>query len=255
MLDGHRVVVVTPAGRRRYLDLLLPYMLAARPTVDEYRLWVNTSNDADLEYLAALRRRHRDYVRLVAPSTKRRGRSSIPQFYRTCTEPDTVYVKVDDDVCFSDEDALVSRVRFRLEHPDFFLVYGNVVNSALLSYLHQRAGAISSRVGRFAYHPFSELGWRGGPAAAEVHRQFLEHLARGRLSRYRFQRWVWREFERASINVVAWLGRDFAEFGGRIDGDDDEQWLAVEKPRELRRPNCVSGRSLFVHFAYATQRR
>ena len=49
MLDTTRIVVVTPAGRRRYLEILFRYILKLRPIMDEYRLWVNTENNEDIE--------------------------------------------------------------------------------------------------------------------------------------------------------------------------------------------------------------
>ena len=56
MLDTTRIVVVTPAGRKRYLEILFRYILKLRPIMDEYRLWVNTENNEDIEYMNENRR-------------------------------------------------------------------------------------------------------------------------------------------------------------------------------------------------------
>ena len=50
MFEGYRVVVVTPAGRRRYMRLLVPQVMAS-PLVDRYDLWINTPDQGDLAFL------------------------------------------------------------------------------------------------------------------------------------------------------------------------------------------------------------
>ena len=49
----HRIVAVTPAGRRRYMRLLVPYILSS-PCIDRYDIWVNTVEPNDLAFLEAL---------------------------------------------------------------------------------------------------------------------------------------------------------------------------------------------------------
>ena len=63
MFDGYRVVCVTPAGRRRYMKLLAPLVLAC-DLVDRYDIWVNTSDAGDLAFFEGLARLD-DRVRLV----------------------------------------------------------------------------------------------------------------------------------------------------------------------------------------------
>ena len=53
MFEGKRIVVVTPAGRERYLRLLAAHVLSS-PLVDDWHLWLNTRDDGDLAFMAAL---------------------------------------------------------------------------------------------------------------------------------------------------------------------------------------------------------
>src|SRR5689334_12595810 len=97
MFGSNRVICVTPAGRRRYLKVLAPQILAS-PLVDEYHLWLNTTDTADVEYLHTLEASD-SRVRIVEPSFLPPGHTaSIRQFFSSCTGPDTIYVRFDDDI-------------------------------------------------------------------------------------------------------------------------------------------------------------
>src|SRR5881392_2415740 len=107
MLNGiHKVVAVTPAGRKRYLAVLLPYVLKNRHLIDEYQLWVNTKDDWDIGYIKSVRDKWPELIRLIWPSIPAAGSASVFQFYRYCTAERTIYIKLDDDICFIQDGAL-----------------------------------------------------------------------------------------------------------------------------------------------------
>ena len=45
-----RIVAVTPAGRKSYLEVLAPYIFAKRGVIDEWHLWINTAKEQDVSY-------------------------------------------------------------------------------------------------------------------------------------------------------------------------------------------------------------
>ena len=49
MYQNYKVVVNTAAGRRRYMQYLIPYVLAS-DIVDRYDLWINTMNCQDIAF-------------------------------------------------------------------------------------------------------------------------------------------------------------------------------------------------------------
>ena len=49
MYKNYRVVVNTAAGRRRYMQYLIPYIVSS-DIVDRYDIWINTHNGADIEF-------------------------------------------------------------------------------------------------------------------------------------------------------------------------------------------------------------
>ena len=258
MHRGRRVVVVTPAGRRRYMELLVPQLLAYRDVVDEYRIWINTANRADIEYFEALAAEHPGFVTLarLPPGVPVRGNLTICHFFRACVDPDTVYVRFDDDVVLLDTlDAFRAFLDFRIDHPQLFLVYGTVLNNAVVAHVQQRFGLAPLDRGAVGYGCMDAVGWKCPKFAEGAHRHVLGVLAAngGKLEGFRMPNWLLFHYERVSINCISWLGEEFAKFGGVIERDE-EKWLSVIKPRQLSKPNCIFGGYVVVHYAFAPQR-
>ncbi|KAB7742155.1 hypothetical protein F2P47_02460 [Parvibaculum sedimenti] len=89
MLDGFRIVCVTPAGRRRYMRLLVPQILS-EDIVDEYQIWMNTEEQSDLLFLNELGRIPK--VKLVPqPSGVVDGAFSICEFFAGCVDPKAIF--------------------------------------------------------------------------------------------------------------------------------------------------------------------
>lgn len=254
MYRGRRVVVVTPAGRRRYMRLLVPQILGLRDVVDEYRIWQNTEDATNIQYFQSLAAEHPDFVTVetLPPGVKVTGCITICRFFRNCADPDTVYVRFDDDIVLLDSlEAFKALLDFRIDNPRYFLVYGTVLNNSIITHVLQRIGALDVGRGKAGYGCMDPTGWRCPHFAEHLHRQVL---AAPSLERFRMPvNWDLFHNERVSINCICWLGAEFAAFGGAV-GPDEEQWLSVDKPRALRRINCVFGGFVAVHFAFESQR-
>jgi hypothetical protein len=48
MVDNYRVVTNSPYGRKRYVEILVEYLLASRPIIDKHVFWLNTNVEEDL---------------------------------------------------------------------------------------------------------------------------------------------------------------------------------------------------------------
>jgi len=252
MMASVQVVAAVPAGRRRYLSMLLPYLRRQKGLLDRCDLWCNTTDQADIDFI-----RHTadadPFFRAVAPGIPVQGVASVHHFFRACVEPDTVYVRFDDDVCWVAPDAIEALVRFRLAHPQYALVVANTINNGICSHLHQRLGCLSLEEGFCTYDANGDVGWRSGAFAQFVHETFLSKITAGQAGDYLFPKWIAWQYERISINCISWLGNAFAEFGGEVDVED-EAWLTQIYPARLQRPVAICGSALVAHFAFWTQR-
>lgn len=253
MHRGRRIVVVTPAGRRRYMELLVPQVLGLRGLVDEYRIWQNTSDEDDIAFFEATAAANPGFATVdrLPEGTPVDGNWTIRHFFAGCVDPGTVYVRLDDDIVWLDDaDAFRAFLDFRIDHPEFFLVYATVLNNAVVSHLQQRMMRLQLEGPPAGYACMDPVGWESPAFAEQVHRAVL---AADDLRGFRMPPWRLHYHERVSINVISWLGEDFAAFGGAV-GRDEEQWLSVDKPREAGRHNCIFGGFVVVHYAFYTQR-
>ncbi len=256
MFGGYRVVSVTPAGRRKYLQTLLPYLAREADLIDEHEWWVNTDIADDIDYMHRLSAERPGFFKLVevdaphAAGPKERN-ERIANFYSRCVDSNTIYIKLDDDICYMAPGAVQELLHFRLENPAYFLTYANTINSPLNTHIHQRIGALPVRCGSVDYDPFGNA-LHEPHIAALAHETFLRDIEESNTRRWQFERWEMPRPERFSINFCAWFGSDFGLFGGQVEGDDEE-FLACEVPRRLARTNAVCGRSLVSHFAFCPQ--
>jgi len=252
MLYNYRIVVVTPAGRRRYLELLIPQIIKLRPVVDEYRLWVNTVDNNDIEYMKSVEKEYPDFIKLEYLTIPHNGNFSICSFFKNCTDLKTIYVRFDDDIIFVDKiESFTKFIEFRINNPEYFLVYANILNNAVISHIHQRLGNFNLDKGITGYSCMDNIGWNNQEFAVNLHNTILKEPVD--LSKYYFNKWILYFFERVSINCLAWLGSTFAEFNGNVDRDE-EQWLSVDYPKSVNKMNIIFGNFVVVHYAFYPQR-
>ena len=255
MFDDMRVVVVTPAGRKRYMEILFNYIKKLRPIIDEYRLWVNTENAEDITFMQNFQKENSDFVTLeyLPVGTRVNGNSTIFNFFKNCKDINTIYVRFDDDIVVVDNiEQFKKFLMFRKNNPEYFLVYANIINNAICTHIHQRNGNIGFNNGISGYECIDRIGWKDENFAKYIHLHVLNNL-KGDISLFRMKNWILYYFERVSINVISWMGSEFNKFNGVID-PDEEGFLSVKKPKSIGKMNVIFGDFVCSHYAFYTQR-
>jgi len=248
-------IIVTPAGRKRYLEILLKNLNKCRDEFDEWVIWVNTDNQEDISYIENLNNQY-DYIRLQYSETSVDPNGShtatICKFFKKCIDDESVYLRLDDDVVFIEKESIKKLFDFRIKNEQYFLVFGNILNNALITNLYQQKNILTN-LPLVTYNCEDEYGWRNGYFAADLHNIFLNKAVENKVSDFFIDNWVLSNFERCSINAISWLGKTFKKFNGEV-GDAEEIWLSSDKPKELNMPNIIFGNSLFSHYAFSPQR-
>mgnify|MGYP003289453194 CR=1 FL=1 len=251
MYRGYKIVLNTAAGRRRYMQYLIPYIVSCE-IVDRYDIWINTHNGADIEFFKIMAHKY-SIIKLVwQPDGVVNGISSINAFYRQCVENETIYFKLDDDIVWMEPGLIEKMVKFRVDNPDYFLVSPLVINNSLSTYLLQLEGKIKldSYYASFASHP---ILWKSGTFATELHSWFINQYLRTR---------KWTDLHlgkkemgmtRFSINSVLWFGEMMQNIEGIVPGDDEE-YMSCIYPTLLGKSNAWNGDAIVAHFAFFTQR-
>jgi hypothetical protein len=245
------VEIVTPAGRKRYLELLYNNLKLQKSDFDQWTIWLNTTHQSDIEYCYQLEKEN-SWIKILNCPIDPNGSWSVHSFYKHACDPNKVYIKMDDDIVWLEFGFIKKLTDFRKAHPEYFLVYGNTINNSIIDHIHQRQGAtdIEELIG---YDSFDHNGWKSPEIAFKKHKNLLNSILNNTLEKFKFKPVKLFYFERVSINCVSWLGSEFLKFDG-IVGIDDEQWLSSDFPKSIKKPNVIYGDTLCSHFAFHTQR-
>lgn len=268
MIDGKKVVAFTPFGRERTVSILVEYLRRdhEQGIVDEYWLCMNTDpgqmQDAVYGYRLAKQNEWIKAVRRPAgvPRLTPKQRNT-GYFYRYMTDPDTVYVRFDDDIVYVHPDAIERLVRKRLQlHSSTLTAFAHIWNNAICSYFAQKHGIIPLEFGEVkAPYCMDQVGWGNGAFAVSIHRQLLEALESGdpraveRL--YLYQDVPLAPLQQFSVSCFAVDGRDYAtlEPPGHLDSPEEEHWHTVHRPVTVGKGNLIIGDALVSHLTFMNQ--
>ncbi|CAE8723368.1 unnamed protein product, partial [Polarella glacialis] len=203
-LEKQRVEVIVVFGRMDRIEILNRYLLrnlrVNGGVIDRVYWVVFAAFREDLEYLRQLVVENEPWY--VYPSVSGRNLAKI---YSVCTDPDTVYVKIDDDMVYLSDEAIPAMVREKLRGR-CGMVSANVVNHAILSAVHQDIGAIRNF---FPWALEHEAHLAGNTATASIprHRPWLrsdESLALSAIVKQSQSDCVWKLWE-----CGAWMHESF----------------------------------------------
>jgi hypothetical protein len=261
MYRDYKIVAVTPAGRKCYLELLIPQLMryVDAGVLDEYHLWVNTVDKSDITYMEQVASELPNIIKLhrLPTDVKCMQNMSIYSFFKNAVDDNTVYVRFDDDIVYIDTvHAFKQFLDFRIDHPQYFMVYANILNNALIAHVLQRKRKLNLNKGFAEYQCMDPVGWKDGPFAANLHDQVLEKLtSKQGLEPFHFSdEWFLYHRERVSINCLAWIGHEFRKQCGGIVERDEEKEIATTMPLKLHLHNTIFGGFCVVHYAFHTQR-
>lgn len=241
---NHKIIVVTPAGRRHYLDLLKHYVLGDE-FVDEWHLWDNCRDPLDRDYINQLASENAKITVVVDGAAA----AKINRFYSKCDDPLSFYIKIDDDVVYVRSGTFREMYRRAVAEPRRYLWWSPVViNNALSSYLLQTMKALATNY-ELTAQASGFYGWRDPHFAEFLHRAFVDHVRSGAKPIDLPDRDVF--LSRFSINCIGFFGEPGADFVPLHV--DDEEWLSATLPTIRGVGGCIVGTGTVAHFAFGIQ--
>lgn len=262
----YKIVVCTPAGRRKYLSVFKKfiYRKMEEGLIDSWQLWLNTVDENDIAYLQSMEAEN--------PKVKiyRQGEPinslgfyetfnplKTHLFFANCHDDDTIYIRFDDDIIWCADDAIEKICKARIDNPNAFVIYPNIVNSTIWTSWHQENGALSEEAGKVKRYTVSdpdyayldEFNYSDSKLIDHIHNTFRKRYEEGTLSAYYKPSFEMTEYQRFSICCIAWWGKDKLR-----PGYIEEPQLCYQIAESLQRPNFCVGDALMVHLSYHTQR-
>jgi hypothetical protein len=253
---SYKCVVVTPAGRRRYIEILYRYLKSQRAQFNTWQLWLNTTVQEDIEYMRMLEREN-SWIKCIKAEWPINGNYSIGHFFRHTITPDTIYIRLDDDVVYLEPDFIRTLYTQRLLHKEPLFVYPNIINNAIVSHLHYKNNLIAYSAGVPGYDCLDNHGWKSGEFSEAMHAAFIDSIKTNKIDKWKssFTTHVPVDYARVSINSIAWFGSIMGKIYHLIPRGDEEQNIAVIIPKLFKTPNLIVNTPLCAHFAFFTQRK
>ncbi|KAI2626442.1 hypothetical protein GGR54DRAFT_470636 [Hypoxylon sp. NC1633] len=140
---GLKVVAMIFYGRRRNVDILDCYLrqnLAAYGGyLDEVQFMVHTQKKDDVDWLRDFVRQEPAYSFVELGSCQGDSYGCI---WERAVEPDTLYMKIDDDIAYIHHDAIPQLIHTRLAQPHPYAISAQLVNSPVTALQQYHYGAI-----------------------------------------------------------------------------------------------------------------
>lgn len=138
---GVKVIGFMFFGRPMFVNILDCYLrqnlVVNGGFLDEVHFVANTLHQEDLEYLDRLVEEVPQYLKI-----NRTGSWFKLWNYTAELDPDTIVVKLDDDLVYLHQDAIPRVVTSLVEHPEAFAVAGHVVNNPHTHFWQYHSGAL-----------------------------------------------------------------------------------------------------------------
>lgn len=255
--DGkeYKIVITTPAGRSKYLDIFKKYIYRkmAEGLVDGWQLWQNTVDEGDIAYLASMEAENdkvkRYFIDNITPSYKTCDPLRTCEFFVNAQDDDTIYIRFDDDIVWCEEDAILKLAQARIDHPDAYLIYPNIINSTITCRMYQDKGAVGQEAGLVNGEYLDEFTYTDSKLIDLLHNTFRTKYEAEKIDDFYLPSHSFDTYRHFSICCIVWWGKDHLKVASY-----EEPSLAWELPQEFQRPVYFLGDCLMVHYSYHTQR-
>jgi len=265
MIDGKMVVAWVPYGRANTVSILLEYLQRDhdRGLLDEAWLCLNTDPDQTEDLAWAYRIvKERPWAKLRSRPQgvihHPRKQRNTGYFCRYMTDPDTIYLRFDDDIVYVHEDA-IARLVLHAIHGEQACAFPIIINNAICSHFLQRDGRIPLEWGEVRLYCMDRKGWSSGKFAVQLHELLLSHIDNGTVdSLYGHTDWQLPMGEQFSVSCFASRGSMYAALDppGVIQPDqiiEEESWHTEIAPRTLGVPNKIISNAVVSHYSFFTQ--
>lgn len=242
MYKDNQVTVVIPVGRRMHMVTLFNYLERFRHIIDKIELWQCTTDTKDIEFLNVFCKKHGGWCEIVEPPDDgwKVHISNMASLYSRCTLSQTIYIKMDDDICFIDDGCIEELCKTLLDNPND-LVSANVVNASHTHSLFIERKLIPEGVfGDTSYHENGEL-------ADFLHSSFLKAVKGGKAGLYK-QEGAYTDFYYVSINMIGWTGQTMQKMVPFGNHDESHFNYAGKQKANTRWILCEN--ALAAHYSY-----
>lgn len=260
----YRVVLCVFAGRQDRMSILNTYVLCLlrHGLIDEYHVWNLTRKGMDEAWLrkwvTSAQSCYSHQIRLFEPPVKKYNSfyAHYVEHHTDMYAPDTVFIKMDDDIVYLEMDEFDAFTHYRHQHPEILALSANVVNNGICFHYQCRNNPLCTGVPEIPKHEYPGFGgslWESGVLTGKLHNWFLRNPHQSFAVQYSHAQPLRKVGDRISINALAWLACDFSLMTELITSTDDERLLSMDLPKQVKRPNVIYGPFVVSHLSFYKQ--
>lgn len=177
METKHKIIAVTPAGRKRYLEILSRYILADN-SIQEWHLWDNCRSEDDRIFLNELARES-SKVKVIKVEGADGTNKSINLFYKFLADEDAFFIRIDDDVVFMEKNFGAKLYERAIKEKDKYLWWSPIIiNNAICTYFLFAKDKLKTTYPLTA-QCMDKFSWGSPYFAEELHRWFFDIVNKG----------------------------------------------------------------------------
>jgi hypothetical protein len=273
MIDGKRIVAWTPYGRRATVEVLQAYLRRdhAIGIVDEWWLCMNTGpdQDGDIVYAHDLEAAH-EFIHIKERPTECPALYPIQRntgyFYRYMTDPDTIYIRLDDDIVYIHPAAIARLARARMQQDVTTICSALIWNNAICTHFLQNQPVPGDPTKTTVPREWGEVrlfcmdanGWANGEFAVKLHGLLLDRLEADEPvdDLFLYQDYMIPVGTQFSVSCFASSGTLYAGLPhgpGVLSPDEEESWHTIYRPAQVGAPNVIIGNALVSHYSFGPQ--
>ncbi|MBP8975358.1 MAG: hypothetical protein KBG83_01450 [Bacteroidetes bacterium] len=249
----YKIIAVTPAGRKKYLEILSKYILKDS-SIDEWHLWDNCRNTNDRDYINSMAKQH-EKIKIIQEEGVDGSNRSISKFYKHTRDADTFYIRIDDDIVYLPDNFGFLLYSQAVEEKEKYSWWSPVViNNAICTYLLYAKNIIDTNADLTA-QATSAIGWGSPVFAAMLHNLFLKSYDSATLEKWKIKDRFELFLQRFSVNTIGFFGDYSKELGDKFcPGDaNEEEYISAKLPILTGKPGRLIGDILVAHFSFYTQ--
>jgi hypothetical protein len=255
----YRVIFCTFAGRKDRMSILNRYVLQLlkHKLIDEYHIWNLTRQESDQEWLRDWCKQSQTKnkkIRLFEPTVKQYR--SFYQFYihHQHLYQKHVIVKADDDIVYLALTEFEDFIKYRINHPEIWLLSANVINNGVCMYYQQKLCRTMFPKHQFEYPKGGLCGtlWESSKLCFQLHHWTLHNPQREKAASYNTVQLL-PIGERISINCIAWMGSDLQNMSVLMHNNDDEKLISIDLSVKQNKQNAIYGPFVVSHLSFYKQ--
>jgi hypothetical protein len=249
----YKKIIFVIISRLDYINSLSNILLKHYHEYDECQLWVNTDENIEI-YKKHFVNNNKVKIKTEKFDAIANPLMNLNVFYKKyAVEDKSVYIKIDDDVLWFEDNFFAKLFDYRIQNKDNFLIYPLIINNAILTNILMRLGKIKWD-NKCWYQPMDPIGWGSGLFAEEWHNRFLSLIDTQSYQMLRFDKWIldWREL--VNINVVSFFGSDMKFVAPTLNFHTDEVYFCHYGPSLLNKQNIIYGQFICSHYAFQPQK-